>query len=171
MEKLGVLFSEQLLLAALDLIDRDCGKGNNHRHPYLLETKTSSYESYDIFICVHSTVIKYVTPWCRSHFSVLGMTGSYAVFPSLHQSCSIPFFCTCPAFSYAVLISHSQITVRVPSPSKCIRSSLMRQGSSICPQCKHVLATLIAQRLSKCVVREMNKDEFVTLLARQTSDT
>jgi hypothetical protein len=25
-EKLGVLFSEQLLLAALDLIDRDCGK-------------------------------------------------------------------------------------------------------------------------------------------------
>jgi hypothetical protein len=27
-EKLGVLFSEQLLLAALDLIDRDCGKEN-----------------------------------------------------------------------------------------------------------------------------------------------
>ena len=25
-EKLGVLFSDQLLLAALDLIDRDCGK-------------------------------------------------------------------------------------------------------------------------------------------------
>ena len=25
-EKLGILFSEQLLLAALDLIDRDCGK-------------------------------------------------------------------------------------------------------------------------------------------------
>jgi len=115
-EKLGVLFSEQLLLAALDLIDRDC-------------------------------VIKYVSPWGRNHFSVLGMTGSYAVFPSLHQSCSIPFFCTCPAFSYAVLISRSQIT------------------------CKHVLATLIAQRLSRCVVREMNKAEFVTLLARQTSDT
>jgi len=115
-EKLGVLFSEQLLLASLDLIDRDC-------------------------------VIKYVSPWGRNHFSVLGMTGSYAVFPSLHQSCSIPFFCTCPAFSYAVLISRSQIT------------------------CKHVLATLIAQRLSRCVVREMNKAEFVTLLARQTSDT
>ena len=25
-ERLGILFSEQLLLAALDLIDRDCGK-------------------------------------------------------------------------------------------------------------------------------------------------
>ncbi|KAI0279479.1 hypothetical protein BGY98DRAFT_968377 [Russula aff. rugulosa BPL654] len=72
---------------------------------------------------------------------------SYTVFPSLHQSCSIPFFCTCPAFSYAVLISHSQIT------------------------CKHVLATLIAQRLSKCVVREMNKHEFVALLTRQISET
>lgn len=80
MEKLGTLFSEQLLLAALDLIDRHC-------------------------------VIKYVSPWGRSHFSVVGMTGSYTIFPSLHQSCSIPFFCTCPAFSYAVLISHSQITV------------------------------------------------------------
>ena len=117
-----------------------------------------------------STVIKYISPWGRSHFSVLGMTGSYAVFPSLHQSCSIPFFCTCPAFSYAVLISRSQITVRASS-SKCIRSSLTRWDSSVSPQCKHVLATLIAQRLSKCVVREMNKDEFVTLLARQTSDT
>ncbi|KAH9993242.1 hypothetical protein BJV77DRAFT_377273 [Russula vinacea] len=91
-------------------------------------------------------VIKYISPWGRSHFSVLGMTGSYAVFPSLHQSCSIPFFCTCPAFSYAVLISHSQIT-------------------AVYLQCKHVLATLIAERLSKCIVREMNKDEFTTILA------
>ncbi|KAH9985809.1 hypothetical protein BJV74DRAFT_846362 [Russula compacta] len=115
-EKLSTLFSEQLLLAALDLIDRDC-------------------------------VVKYISPWDRSHISVLGTMGSYTVFPSLHQSCSIPFFCTCPAFSYAVLISRSQIT------------------------CKHVLATLIAQRLSKCVVREMNADEFVALIARQTLDT
>ncbi|KAF8499620.1 hypothetical protein F5888DRAFT_1610863 [Russula emetica] len=125
-EKLGAVFSEQLLLAALDLIDRDCVL---------------------LVMCEFPTVIKYVSPWGRSHFSVLGMTGSYTVFPSLHQSCSIPFFCTCPAFSYAVLISHSQIT------------------------CKHVLATLLAQRLSKCVVREMNKDEFMALLTRQISET
>jgi hypothetical protein len=32
-EKLGVLFSEQLLLAALDLIDRDCGKENTFFQP------------------------------------------------------------------------------------------------------------------------------------------
>ncbi|KAI0256397.1 hypothetical protein BJV78DRAFT_1118074 [Lactifluus subvellereus] len=114
-EKLSVLFSEQLLLAALDLIDRDC-------------------------------VVKYISPWGRSHFCVLGMTGSYTVFPSLHKSCLVPSFCTCPAFAYAVLISHSQIT------------------------CKHVLATLIAQRLSKCVVREIGKEEFVSVLARQNPD-
>jgi hypothetical protein len=38
-------------------------------------------------------------------------------------------------------------------------------------QCKHALATLIAERLAKCVVREMGKDEFVALLARQIPDT
>jgi hypothetical protein len=40
-----------------------------------------------------------------------------------------------------------------------------------CFQCKHVLATLIAERLSKCVVREMGKDEFMTLFTRQSPDT
>ncbi|KAI0295841.1 hypothetical protein B0F90DRAFT_1132845 [Multifurca ochricompacta] len=111
-EKLGVLFSEQLLLAALDLIDRDC-------------------------------VIKYILPWGSSHFGVLGLTGPYSVFPNLHHSCPIPFFCTCPAFSYAVLISQSQLT------------------------CKHVLATLIAERLSKCVVRNTDSDEFISLVSQQ----
>ncbi|KAH9062467.1 hypothetical protein EDB87DRAFT_1559151 [Lactarius vividus] len=120
-ERLGILFSDQLLLAALDLIDRDCGQ--------LL------------------SVIKYVSPWGRHHFSVLGMTDSYTVFPSLDRSCSIPHLCTCPAFAYAVLISQSQMT------------------------CKHVLATLIAERLSKCVVREVGKDEFVAFLRRQNPDT
>lgn len=120
-EKLGMLFSEQLLLAALDLIDRDCGM---RRHLLFL--------SFPLFyrikkqalpvMCDFPTVIKYVSPWGRSHFSVLGMTGSYTVFPSLHQSCSIPFFCTCPAFSYAVLISHSQITVCVCYVLECISS-------------------------------------------------
>ncbi|KAH9159850.1 hypothetical protein EDB89DRAFT_1864158 [Lactarius sanguifluus] len=115
-EKLGVLFSDQLLLAALDLIDRDCGKPRS------------------------LSVIKYVSPWGRHHFSVLGMTDSYTVFPSLHRSCSVPHFCTCPAFAYAVLISQSQLT------------------------CKHVLATLIAERLSKCVMREVGKDEFAAFV-------
>jgi SWIM zinc finger len=149
-EKLGVLFSEQLLLAALDLIDRDCGKSHNH-----------SAE----FIYLFLQVVNYISPWGRSHTCVLGMTGSYTVFPSLHRSSSMPSFCTCPAFAYTVLISHSQIVVRVPArfnPSSSFERYL--------PQCKHVLATLIAQRLSKCVVREMNQDDFVSVLARQNPE-
>ncbi|KAI9442619.1 hypothetical protein H4582DRAFT_1808987, partial [Lactarius indigo] len=130
-EKLGTLFSDQLLLAALDLIDRDCGM-----------CLTSSPNE----IVRSLSVIKYVSPWGRHHFSVLGMTDSYTVFPSLHRSCSVPHFCTCPAFAYAVLISQSQLT------------------------CKHILATLIAERLSKCVMREMGKDEFVAFLTRQNPD-
>ncbi|KAH8994741.1 hypothetical protein EDB86DRAFT_2925494 [Lactarius hatsudake] len=74
------------------------------------------------------------------------MTDSYTVFPSLHRSGSVPHFCTCPTFAYAVLISPSQMA------------------------CKHVLATLIAERLSKSVVREMGKDEFVTFLLRPNPD-
>ncbi|KAH9159846.1 hypothetical protein EDB89DRAFT_1864163 [Lactarius sanguifluus] len=131
-EKLGVLFSDQLLLAALDLIDRDVVSA----YPLPLYEMPRSL-----------SVIKYVSPWGRHHFSVLGMTDSYTVFPSLHRSCSVPHLCTCPAFAYAVLISQSQMA------------------------CKHVLATLIAEPLSKCVVREMGKDEFVALLMRQNPDT
>lgn len=162
-----MLFSEQLLLAALDLIDRDCGM---RKYRLFLSFPLHRIKKASLsFMCDFPTVIKYVSPWGRSHFSVLGMTGSYTVFPSLHQSCSIPFFCTCPAFSYAVLISHSQITVCMCYVLECI-SSFMRQV--VCnPQCKHVLATLIAQRLSKCVVREMNKDDFIALLTRQISET
>jgi len=104
-ERLSILFSEQLLLAALDLIDRDCGKEN----PTFSERNNNRINDH--------VVIKYVSPWGKSHFTVLGITGSYTVFPSLHQSCSIPLYCTCPAFAYAVLISRSQITVRLRSDS------------------------------------------------------
>ncbi|KAF8262427.1 hypothetical protein EI94DRAFT_1832806 [Lactarius quietus] len=139
LEKLGVLFSDQLLLAALDLIDKDC-------------------------------VIKYVSPWGRHHFSVTGTTDSYAVFPTLHGSCSVPHFCTCTAFAFAVLISQSQLTVSISSSAPVPLFGAMGDIPG-CFQCKHVLATLIAERLSKCVVREMGKDEFMALLERQNPDT
>jgi hypothetical protein len=49
-ERLGVLFSDQLLLAALDLIDRDCGKGTSFLPTR--KTETSSYDSHDVCVCV-----------------------------------------------------------------------------------------------------------------------
>ena len=66
-------------------------------------------------------MIKYVSPWGRHHFSVLGLTDSYTVFPNLPHS-SVPHFCTCPAFAYAVLISQSQLVVRASLfPHRCGR--------------------------------------------------
>ncbi|KAH9046074.1 hypothetical protein EDB84DRAFT_1265590 [Lactarius hengduanensis] len=125
-EQLGFPFSDQLLLAVLDLIDRDCGKC---LFPSLNEMLRSTFR--------HGV-----------HFSGLGMTDSYTVFPSLHCSYFVPHFCTCPAFAYAVLILH------IPG----------------CFQCKHILATIIAEHC-QCAMREVGKDEFVVLLTRRNLDT
>ncbi|KAI0268873.1 hypothetical protein BC834DRAFT_821015, partial [Gloeopeniophorella convolvens] len=123
LERLGALLPPQLLFAALDLIDRECGKPLAARPV--------------------PAVVKYVAPWGRAHFSVLGQTSAYTVFPRLRLAVAARAFCTCPAFAYAVLIAQSQLV------------------------CKHVLAAQIAERLAKCVVRELGKDEFAAVLARQ----
>ncbi|KAH9942476.1 uncharacterized protein BXZ73DRAFT_97885 [Epithele typhae] len=107
--KLRFFFAETLLLAALDLVDRD-------------------------------SVIMYRTPWGRPQFEVLGSTATYVVFPGAGLSRA---YCTCPAYAYSVLLSETQI------------------------MCKHVLATLLAQRLSRCVERPMNADELVGLIEKQ----
>lgn len=114
-EKLSYFFTEELLLAALDLIDREC-------------------------------VIKYITPWGRTHFQVQGSTEVYTVFPSLSNSPTVPSFCSCPAFSFAVLISDSHL------------------------MCKHVLATRLADRLGKCIERHATQDDLVSILSRQYSN-
>ncbi|KAA1471773.1 hypothetical protein DENSPDRAFT_777307, partial [Dentipellis sp. KUC8613] len=91
-------------------------------------------------------VIKYTTLWGRSHYQVLGSMGTYVVFPSLTQSPSMPSFCSCPAFSYTVLLSHTHL------------------------MCKHVLATRIADRLKRCVERSLGADELGSLLSSQHSN-
>ncbi|KAI0043665.1 hypothetical protein FA95DRAFT_1563089 [Auriscalpium vulgare] len=88
-------------------------------------------------------VIKYLPPWGRPHFHVLGSTGTYTVYPSLPLAPHAPAFCSCPAFSYAVLISGSQL------------------------MCKHVLAARLAERLARCVERQITSNDFASLLARQ----
>ncbi|KAI0930154.1 hypothetical protein AcV5_006940 [Taiwanofungus camphoratus] len=91
-------------------------------------------------------VLKYVTPWGRVQYEVLGSTASYTVFPDLfYPGSSVHFYCTCPAFAYSVLSSESQL------------------------MCKHVLATLLAQRLSKCIERPINPNELAAIVVRQCS--
>ncbi|KAH9951551.1 hypothetical protein B0H21DRAFT_180561 [Amylocystis lapponica] len=91
----------------------------------------------------HDNVIKYTTPWGRSQYEVLGTTANYSVFLALGTPSHSLSYCTCPAFAYSVLLSESHL------------------------MCKHVLATLLAQRLSRCVERPMTQDELAAFVLRQ----
>ncbi|KIM83227.1 hypothetical protein PILCRDRAFT_819463 [Piloderma croceum F 1598] len=108
------LFPDTLILAALDLVDRD-------------------------------SVIKYTAPWGRSHYEVLGSTATYVVFPRLSSSPTpvTSTYCTCPAFTYAVLISDSHL------------------------MCKHVLATRLAEQMTRCLTRPISKDDLASIIVRQ----
>ncbi|KZT66372.1 hypothetical protein DAEQUDRAFT_675060, partial [Daedalea quercina L-15889] len=114
LEKLRFLFSDTLLLAALDLIDRE-------------------------------SVVKYRTPWGGTQYEVYGSTANYSVFPALPgpSSHEPTLYCTCPAFAYSVLLSQTQI------------------------MCKHLLATLLAERLSKCIERNIQANDLAALAVRQ----
>ncbi|KAH9892791.1 hypothetical protein C8Q73DRAFT_73117 [Cubamyces lactineus] len=112
-EKLRFFFPETLLLGALDLIDRD-------------------------------SVIVYRPPWGRPQYEVLGSTSSYSVFPGLPSPKGPALaYCTCPAYTYSVLLSETQL------------------------MCKHVLATILARRLGRCVERPISADELASVIARQ----
>ncbi|EAU91724.1 hypothetical protein CC1G_04492 [Coprinopsis cinerea okayama7 len=110
--KLGALFPETLVVAALDLVDR----GN---------------------------VLKLIFPWNKNktEYQVLGTTATYLV--HLDLPAEIPFYCSCPAFSYSVLSTGTHI------------------------MCKHLLATLIARHLDACVERPITADELVESLTKE----
>ncbi|KAI0630128.1 hypothetical protein C8Q77DRAFT_1063647 [Trametes polyzona] len=92
------------------------------------------------------SVIVYNTPWGRPQYEVLGSTATYAVFPGLPSAKGHALaYCTCPAYAYSVLLSETQL------------------------MCKHVLATLLARRLERCVERTIDADELVSVIARQCS--
>ncbi|KAL6310394.1 hypothetical protein BKA93DRAFT_814134 [Sparassis latifolia] len=115
MAELRFFFPDTLLLSALDLIDRE-------------------------------SVLKYVTPWGSSRYEVIGSTAMYSVFPGLRTSKSrLQVYCTCPAYSYSVLISESHL------------------------MCKHVLAILLAERLSNCIERPVSQDDLASIVVRQCS--
>ncbi|KAI6134494.1 hypothetical protein EDD17DRAFT_1492744, partial [Pisolithus thermaeus] len=118
-EKLRAFIPDTTLVAALDVVDRDRGRE-------LLIERT-------LWI-----VLRYKTPWGRSHYEVFGSTSTcYTVFPRLGFSASMFSYCTCPAFAFSVLVSNSHL------------------------MCKHVLAVCLAERLSKCIERTVTDEEFV----------
>ncbi|KAL1680313.1 hypothetical protein EV122DRAFT_288808 [Schizophyllum commune] len=113
LEQLYLVFSEPLLLAALDLIDQEC-------------------------------IVKTATPWGHVEYSVNASSSptTYLVFLDLANS-RRPHVCTCPAYSYSVLLNDSHIT------------------------CKHTLAVRISERLGLCAPRMLESDEELARLIVQ----
>jgi hypothetical protein len=70
-----------------------------------------------------------------------------------------PYFCSCPAFIHYVLQQKNHVMVYLSFFSFC--SLYSRQC-----QCKHILATRLANRLSVSVQRQMGPDDLVSLYTR-----
>jgi hypothetical protein len=155
-EKLGILFSEQLLLAALDLIDRDCG---TRKHRLLLSVEITSLTSR-VFFFSNSNQVHFALgpkPIFRPRDDRLLCRFSEPASILLHPVLlHLPCFLLCG--TNIPFSDHGMCAYNLENVSSFVRQAVYLQ-------CKHVLATLIAERLSKCIVREMNKDEFTTILA------
>lgn len=74
---------------------------------------------------------------------------------------SIPYYCTCPAFAHAVLLSDTHVVAsrKLSFTFTVIHCTLF--------QCKHVLATYVARQLSQCLNRSVTLDEFQHVVGRQ----
>ncbi|KAG5639119.1 hypothetical protein H0H81_006708 [Sphagnurus paluster] len=87
-------------------------------------------------------VIKYTTPYCYPQYQVIGSTDIYTVLLNITIS-PTPFYCSCPAFSYCVLLSGSHM------------------------MCKHILAARLADKLSLFIERPMKPEDVEAMFVRQ----
>ncbi|GLB37682.1 putative SWIM zinc finger [Lyophyllum shimeji] len=87
------------------------------------------------------SVIKYTTPCTYPQYEVLGTSDIYTVFLDMTLS-AMPFYCSCPAFSYAVLSSGSHM------------------------MCKHVLAARLANKLALFSERPMAPEHLEAMMVR-----
>lgn len=111
LERLRFLFSENLVLAALDLVDRESGRP--------LITRSRAKPTGDR---LKPIVIKYNTPWGHTQYQVLGSTSTYAVFLGVPKTKrKTADYCTCPAFTFSVLLSDSELMV---SPLYTLHASI-----------------------------------------------
>lgn len=109
---------------------------------------------------MYSIVIQYVTPWGSKFYQVLGSSATYSVYIDMIIA-PIPYYCTCPAFAHAVLLSETHVL----ASRRTIFVFLVVQAA-FC-QCKHVLATYVARQLSQCLNRPVGLDEFQQVVGRQ----
>ncbi|KAH8119572.1 Alpha/Beta hydrolase protein [Phellopilus nigrolimitatus] len=129
-QKLRHFFPDNLLLAALDLIDRERGQYQFS----VFQTDIENHESNSNYVSGINTVMHLKTQWGHSFYEVHGSTSAYTVQPDLlpHK----PAYCSCPSFAFSVILSEDQL------------------------MCKHLLAVQLAQRLSKCAERNITDGDI-----------
>ncbi|PSR72107.1 hypothetical protein PHLCEN_2v12022 [Hermanssonia centrifuga] len=106
LDKLRFFFQDNLLLAALDLVDRDNGA------VFLRMPAICNEDSP--FIHLITSVIKFTTAWGYTQYQVLGTTSTYTVFlgaVTVDGNRKTPPYCTCASFAYSVLLSEYQLMV------------------------------------------------------------
>ena len=57
------------------------------------------------------SVIRHITPWDHTEYEVLGSTATYTILLDLDAAPKVPYSCTCPSFTYAVLLSETHVMV------------------------------------------------------------
>jgi len=109
---------------------------------------------------ISTSVIHYETPWGYSEYEVLGSTTTYTVLVDL-KTAQVPYSCTCPAFTFNVLMSGTHVMVWLYFLLKQ-RSCLTRNL-----QCKHVLATLISRAMGLSTRRPAKADDLAFLYCQR----
>ena len=107
-------------------------------------------------------MIRHITPWGHTEYEVLGSTATYTILLDLDAAPKVPYSCTCPSFIYAVLLSETHLMVCMIFflPSELMFIILPTLSP---PQCKHLLATFLARKLSLCIERPTDLDHLSDL--------
>ena len=103
LKQLRFFFPEALVLAALDIVDRDGG-----RWPVLQSEDREADEN--------AVVVRYTSPLQRVQHQVVGTKRNCCVFPSLPTWTDTgvkKYFCDCPAFTLSVLSAESNFMASV----------------------------------------------------------
>ncbi|KIL65841.1 hypothetical protein M378DRAFT_439381 [Amanita muscaria Koide BX008] len=129
-----------ILIHALDSIESDCLSDDTIGELQFFLPENLILAALDLVD--HEKVIQYITPWGSRFYQVLGSNATYSVYIDMVIA-PISYYCTCPAFAYAVLLSETHA------------------------MCKHVLATWISRRLSRCLDRPVTSDDLLHVLSRQ----
>ncbi|KAF8222940.1 hypothetical protein L208DRAFT_1319640 [Tricholoma matsutake] len=130
--------------AVIDSVEPDTLPDELLRRLHCILPENIILAALDIIDC--EGVIKYIIPQGYPQYEVLGSTATYSVFLDMALA-PMPFYCTCPAFSYVVLSSRLHI------------------------MCKHILATRLANKLSLFMERPMTRDDLQSMMVRQFSDS